>query len=64
MLPSGDIPKAKYCARLLKGFTPGFMLKPLSMRTPEFILQGYRLKESNTGKKNLIVNVSMHGGIA
>jgi len=41
------------------------MLKPLSMWTPEFyFLYGYRLKEYNTGKKNLIVNVTMHGGIA
>jgi hypothetical protein len=34
------------------------------MQTHKFILQGYRLKVSNTGEKNLIVNVTMYGGIA
>jgi len=63
-LLSGDIPKANDCARLLKGFTLVSMIKLLSMQTPKFILQGYRLKASKTGKKNLIVNVTMHGGIA
>jgi hypothetical protein len=44
-LPSGDIPKDKNRARLLKGFASGFMLKPLSMWTPKFILKENRLKE-------------------
>jgi hypothetical protein len=38
-LPSGDIPKAKNRARLLKGFTSGFMLKPLGMRTLKIVLK-------------------------
>ena len=55
---------AKNRVRLLKGFTSGFILKPLNMRTLKICFKGYRLKESNTGKKNLIVNATMHGGIA
>jgi hypothetical protein len=64
-LPSGDIPKAKNCARLLKGFTPDFlMLKPLSMWTRDIYFirispEGIECRQKDFNRKQ-----TMHGGIA
>ncbi len=49
------------CSRVLP---LGLMIKLLSMWTPKFILLRISPEGIYTGKKNLIVNVTMHGGIA